>query len=163
MISKSSSCPAMIFLASITSSLGRLMFLLMKLFGIECLLEKSLGTHRFQRAVLGGETDWRSCSALGAGCARSQAIITRRRRGEFGGGCFRSICLSPRLHAGSGAYPGAIFILSALGNETLRLLSDATSGFSVCFAVRADTYHVPPASIHAATVCAPTSSIHRKA
>jgi hypothetical protein len=33
-------------------------------------------------------------------------MITQRKRGEFGSGCFRSIHLSLRLRAGSDAYPG---------------------------------------------------------
>src|SRR5262245_35158950 len=120
MMSKSSSCPAMILLASFTSSLGRLMFLLMKLFGIGRLLRKTVHKEHEepQRKKL--------FASLRELCGQFSFFPTRR-------------------------------------NATLRLLSDATSGFSVCFAVRADISRVLPASIHAATVCAPTSSIHRKA
>src|SRR5215510_7514502 len=45
-------------------------------------------------------------SALGAGCAWFQVVITQRERCDIGSVCFRSILLSPRLRAGSGAYPG---------------------------------------------------------
>src|SRR5215467_1413131 len=57
-------------------------------------------------------------SGLGAGGARLQTIITQRERGDIGSVCFRSIRLSPRLHAGSDAYPGAIFIFLCAGYST---------------------------------------------
>src|SRR5262245_15555039 len=64
-------------------------------------------------------------SALGAGCARLQTIITQCERGDIGRVCFRLTRLSPRLHAGSDAYPGRAFIIfwgatrceSLLGNK----------------------------------------------
>src|SRR5262245_61697161 len=64
-----------------------------------------LGTHRFQRAVsysraLGGE------SALGPGRGRLRAIIARSKQYGSGAPRFQSMRLSPRLHAGSDAYPG---------------------------------------------------------
>src|SRR5262252_3613762 len=43
-------------------------------------LGSPLGTHRFQRAVM-GEDLLEACNRLGAGCAGLQAIITRRNRG----------------------------------------------------------------------------------
>ena len=64
-------------------------------------------------ASLGSVRAWaedplESRSALGVGCAGAQAIIAERKRGDFGDASFRSIRLSPRLHAGSDAYP-AVF------------------------------------------------------
>src|SRR5262249_18058178 len=60
--------------------------------------------------------------ALRAGCARWQAIITRRRRGDIGSVRFRSIPLSLRLRAGSDAYPGrfSLFLLRKMETDFER-------------------------------------------
>jgi len=71
-------------------------------------------------------------SAFGVRCARLQTIITQRKRGYFWDACFRSICLSPRLHAGSDAYPGALssFQSAATRHEgSFETLSEVTRRF----------------------------------